>query len=82
MNSIEIPSVKDMKRMTKAQLIDFIFELQVHHMQMADLKGAQVSAAEKDAEITQGRLEQAEAHVEQARGMIESITEKWYHYED
>ena len=81
MNSIEDPTIKDMKRMTKVQLIEFIFELQVHHMQMKDRGDALLTASKKRITQSDDRLAQAEAHVEQARGMIESITEKWYHYE-
>ena len=82
MNSIEDPNITDLHRMTKAQLIEFIVDISLHHSQMMDRKDELLVAAKTNIKKTQRKLDQAEAYVEQARGMIESITEKWYHYED
>jgi hypothetical protein len=40
-----------------------------------------VESLEKDNEALSKRLEKAESYVEQGRAMIDSVMERWYHYD-
>lgn len=38
--------------------------------------------AQRELDKVQAKLDKAETYVEQARAMIESVMERWYHYDD
>ena len=40
-----------------------------------------ISSLENENEKVNGMLEKAEFYVEQARAMIKSVMERWYHYD-
>lgn len=63
--------------MTKKELINNVVVLSLRNHVQDDT----VERLEKELARTKEHLDKAEDYVEQARGMIEAITERWYHYE-
>ena len=75
-------------KMTKKELVNRICALTIEN-KVQQTKNLRIDIAIEDAnkafkeiEDLKFKLNKAESYVEQGRAMIESIMEKWYHYDD
>ena len=77
------PSQEFLESLTKRQLIEFIDSAKRFHKSIQDgalIIGDELNEAKEELRRSNEKLEKAESYVEQGRGMVESIMERWYHY--